>query len=576
MSRTFSCGELKKAKFILSDNVNIAGNEFENLSKAGGEVEGDIYQIKPGARILKINSKDDFINLLEKKSDGNLKYRQIGKNGETSVLAPISDSDYKEILDNIKETYDGISIDKKVLNELTKEERELLGAEEGVKILNKDVLTNISKGEENTSYREGFKANGTELSKEMKEVASKAYMDGGVISGKIAEFPMYNFSSDPDSGLSFYNDEDISDEVKKFTEASKELKTNNLIIAEGAFNKIKTDKSLIVSNGDCFKTKVLCEEALGRSISHKEYIECLSLYAEGSSKVDTESYDKAYSKLKENVIKGVQINSDGSFDRPILYAEDRELITNVSKESLHMEKMAWNHAISKADDSQKELLSEMAKIKLNSYQQTHLDNKLDDIVTYSIGDMEVKFYSHKTTDLINSATEPQTDSSNNPGVRVTISKAFNSAKDSLNSAKEATRNAASNSIDTAKRGFNKFSQRLASARNKVAKVYQNTKQDVKDVYRDIKNLPNDVKNVYEYAKTGAQNAYSGAKTSAKNTYNSAKTSVTNISNKAKSHVQRGASKAWSNIKHKVGTILINTGTRLENAGGKIKTTGLNI
>lgn len=439
MSSTFTCGELKKTKFILSSNVNMAGEKFNNLSKTGKDAEGEVYQIKPGANILKINSKDDLINLLEKNSDGNLKYRQIGKNGEASVLAPISDKDYKEILENIKETYDGISIDKKALNELTKEERELLGAEEGIKILNEEVLTNISKGEENTSYRDGVKANRTELSKEMKEIASKAYMEGGVISGKISELPMYNFSTDADSGISFYEDKDITEDVKKFKEASKELQLKNLSISEGVFEKIKTGKSLIVSNGECYKTKRLCEDALGRSVSHKEFMECLSLYADGSSKVNTEAYDKAYSTLKENVIKGVERNGDDPFVRPFLYAEDRNLITNVSKEALHIEKMAWNHAIANANDSQKELLSEMAKIKLNPYQQTHLDNKLDDIVSYSIGDMEVKFFSTKTTDLINSAAEPQADNSTNSSIKVSISQTFESAKSTLDSVKKLLR-----------------------------------------------------------------------------------------------------------------------------------------
>lgn len=273
----------------------------------------------------------------------------------------------------------------------------------------------------------------------MKEIASKAYMEGGVISGKISELPMYNFSTDADSGISFYEDKDITEDVKKFKEASKELQLKNLSISEGVFEKIKTGKSLIVSNGECYKTKRLCEDALGRSVSHKEFMECLSLYADGSSKVNTEAYDKAYSTLKENVIKGVERNGDDPFVRPFLYAEDRNLITNVSKEALHIEKMAWNHAIANANDSQKELLSVMAKIKLNPYQQTHLDNKLDDIVSYSIGDMEVKFFSTKTTDLINSAAEPQVDNSTNSSIKVSISQTFESAKSTLDSVKKTSK-----------------------------------------------------------------------------------------------------------------------------------------
>lgn len=66
MSSTFTCGELKKTKFILSSNANMAGEKFNNLSKTGKDAEGEVYQIKPGANILKINSKDDLINLLEK------------------------------------------------------------------------------------------------------------------------------------------------------------------------------------------------------------------------------------------------------------------------------------------------------------------------------------------------------------------------------------------------------------------------------------------------------------------------------------------------------------------------------
>lgn len=556
MSRTFSCGELKKAKFILSNNVNIAGNEFENLSKSREEDKGDIYQIKPGARILKINSKEDLIKLIEKNSDGNLQYKQTTANDNEKSLAAIQNNEFEKILENIKETYDGISIDKKLLNKLSLEEKELLGGEEGVKILNKEVLTNISKGEENSSYREGFKANGTELSNEMKEISSEAYMNGGVISAKIAEFPMYNYSVNE----TYYNDKDISDDVNKFSEVTRELKPENLMLREGIFSDIKLEKRLIVSNADCYKTKLLCENALGKDISHKEYMECLSLYAKGTSKVDTESYNKAYSKLKQNVMKGIQINSDGTFDRPILYAEDRELITNVSKEALHMEKMAWDYALSKASDSQKELLTEMAKIKLNPYQQTHLDNKLNDIVTYSIGDMEVKFYSKKTTDMINNAVEPQIDNINRTNVRVSISNAFNSAKETFFSIKNSDK-------------VNSATSFLASKRDTIVKVFNTATEDLRsgtnELIEDVKKLPKDLSKAYSSARREATRVYKNTTTNIRSEYNNTTTSI-------KEFITSNSSKAWKGVKKKVGLALINAGESIESTGNKIKTKGQNI
>ncbi len=395
MAKTFSCGDLKNKTFSISSTVDSRGKSVIALSSRGKKDSGDTYKIKPGARILKIESKEDLVKYMKKYSDGKSDYTKMDDVKASETI--------NSILDNMKGTYDGLTIKDDVLQSLEKSEKAIFG-ENSVRILNDEVLANISNNEENTSIRSGFKADATELSNEAKDLFKDLYKEKDDLNKLIASYPDFKLTA-----------LDVS-EMSKINNSIYNLNSDNIQIGLRGDSGVEGSNNITLTIEDCVKSKYMCTDYLGKEVSYEDVVSSLALYHNSLAQLDKERYENSRESVYESVENGIKEalkikQNEYDSDKSIvgikfaggcvtMHSEaadkfQKDIYSSVrdySKESIHIEKRAWDKALSNATDEQKEILSVMAKVKFAPYQQHHIVNATNkgELSSYhSIGDMNI-------------------------------------------------------------------------------------------------------------------------------------------------------------------------------------------
>lgn len=456
MVRTLSCGEMQKNTFKMGTTIKI-GDEIvasftKNKDKSQKDGNSFTYKIKPGARIVKIKNKEDLKELVKQYSD------------KSDILS--STEGQEKFIDHLRKTYEGLSVEPSALKELSDSEKSFFNNEAGIKIFNPLVIT--FGEQENTPFREGFKAKATELTKEMKELSSFVYENGGVISSQLSKNPTSNYNITQEGDKFIYSDkennndiEGLNVEIESIIFAAKKTDLSpftqkELKITHGKCGISSTKDTIEISSSDCLRAKDLCSQNLNRTVTAREVVNCLALYAVGLSETNNDAYEKAYSKLNDNLNLVKDVDDDGRVW--FTYTpKDNKYLYDVSKEVLHKEKMAWNYALQNANEDQKELIKEMAKLSINTHLQTHLDNKLNEAGHYSVGDLNVTFENPHITKMIDSVNQEQDNS-------------FTSKIPTVNDVKNIARGVGSrvNSFKNGtRRGFNWLKTKIKSTKSRA-------------------------------------------------------------------------------------------------------------
>lgn len=369
MTRTLSCGELKQTRFVKGpDGI---------LTKADPKTkDSDTVQLQGGARILKVENKEQVNELLTNNIDP--------KNSKESL---------KEFLRSRE--FDGISIDKKTLATLDDSvAKDLFDSKYGVRVVNDEIFRNTN---EDKSYRTGFKADATEITKRSKEVFSDVYNE---INRNRSLDPVFNRHQIQDyhianiGGEYTFNGYDVTEEIENLKNiVNKNSKKISLVGGKGSA-RVLPNGSIEMSIGDTLRIKNIYTSIYNKNITDEDLVDCLALYAQGLQKSNFSTY-KNVSKKLENLTKQVQPKLENDeYGKPVTsyYIEDHNAILDISKEALHKEKVAWNHAISNSTPEQREVFEAIAKIKFRSDMENHLNNINSREGSYTLGDLNLNYF----------------------------------------------------------------------------------------------------------------------------------------------------------------------------------------
>lgn len=472
MARTMSCGELSGTKFFAdSGKVSLNGKEGKSFAKAKSkDVEAnkksdkpkEVYQLRGGARILKLENKAQYKKFREEM------HKKLGK--DASGL-DINKQSLESVLKQFDGVYDGVIIGK----DLEGRYNDPMLKESGVKIFNDEVLVKVpANGEkvEITPYRDNFKASGTDVSKDMKNLCSEIYNNLDHVKSATAEQDKVKHSVDDKGNITTTEaDGTVKDVTKEIADAKSEVEKQTGEKVEIAEQKDQESKqgdaqgnkqenkqdSTAVSAKDALHVANVCKDMGNEEVRLADVILAMMLYqqtmnnnsvnnyssvnsiakliscifggnkeAEANSGVNTNNVttpstnNVATQNVNDAVVSATtpdagkseitKSNASNIASGQVNSVYDR--LVDAKKEVLHLEKMRWDKAISNAPADKKDEVKEAAKAHIAPLMNEYVLLKESGKGSLNVGDLKITADKNASTDTGSNSTTSTSTGSN--------------------------------------------------------------------------------------------------------------------------------------------------------------------
>lgn len=392
MPRTMSCGELKDTTF--TGNINSKNMADILLSKSKikpDDVEGDnssgqspVYQIKPGARIVKLDDEDSYKSFRAEIA------KKMGK-PESSI--DFNKDTLEGLLTQLNGVYDGVMVSDKLAGKF----QDPFLNESGLRVLNPEVVVNIREEKlEPYMNRDSFNAYGTDVSKTMRELSSDLYNSRDYYLDASARYDnIYSRFARSDEKY-FYNGVEITSSYNDAKNDIQQQFGDSVIIDEKNYMSGVRDGVVRLSSEECMKISSICHDIGYYNVDLKDTMSALKSYYEESEKIPYGLDEQALNKFK-GVISYEKTGVDEfGKDMHKAYATSDQY-SSVSKEKLHKEKQAWDRVISKTPDDKKEIVKEIAKVYMCRQMNEHINVRKGNVEPVYVGDMRIEIKNSRAT-----------------------------------------------------------------------------------------------------------------------------------------------------------------------------------
>lgn len=377
MANTLTCGEMKDTKFFgmkIDENGNMVfvKAKAKKLEKNEGDNAKEVYQIRPGARILRLDDAKDLESF--KKEWG----AKLGKD--------FSNSNLDDVLKAVKGVYDGVMVGNK-LADASKGDNLLENS--GIKILNDEVI--VKEGDPNAekSYRECFKADGGELGREIREATSALNDNIKSMQELVTKYGVSNTSFVHDKGRYMYNGQDIT---KEYQAAVDKISSNEISVNDKVSVSHMHNSEVALSGSECMRIYSVCNSMEGANVSLEQTMQAMAIY----TKVEA---DNLYSR-PNHMLQQIQDDKKGSIvtqndqsSPRVVYEMNHKEATKVTKEALKEQQQMWNKVIEQADPKDKEAFMAVAQAHMCNVMNQHKDVKAnipDKVNLGNLGDISIK------------------------------------------------------------------------------------------------------------------------------------------------------------------------------------------
>lgn len=402
MASTMTCGELKNTTFTKNEGGFEDDLSFKKVKEKSATKQfksndkSKVFQVRPGARIIKLNSKEQYNAFKQELADRmNIPVDQINS--------------IEDILKDKNSIYDGIMIGPKLQGS---GEGPLL-KDGGLKIYNENAIAEwgrntvdgnveISKDAAFESMRSRFKAGGTEITDDMRRLSESLYNDLNKYKNAVDNHTADKYDVSSPEGEERY---------KNFHKSGREIELHIKTISDERFDKTAmitdfnaskaTSDGVYVSAPEIFRVHDTCN-SLGNNIGVNTVASALTIYEHYNHTIPNYNQNVAITNL-ENSLKDMSILA--KFDEEVLKAApptDYEfrapykLINNKTSEDMHREKLIWDKVIQSVKPEHREQLNEIAKVCMANSMQAHLSIKGSQVGSINFGDKKVNFIDGKT------------------------------------------------------------------------------------------------------------------------------------------------------------------------------------
>lgn len=392
MASTMTCGEAKNTTFTKNDSASGDNSSFEKLPQKSAEKHfkanenNKVYQVRPGARIVKLNSKKDYNSFKQELSDRmNIPIDQINS--------------IEDILRAPNSIYDGIMIGPK----LQGSGEEQLLKDGGLKIFNENALAEwgrntvdgnveISKDEVFESMRSGFKAGGTEISDNARKLSEELYnkIDEYKNAVDSNSFDKYNISTA--EGKERYDNFNKNGRMIEISiEKLSDENFDKVIMISDENTSKATSEAVHLSVPEVLRVSDACNSLNNNNIDTTTVASALTMYQHYNNSISNYNQVTAINKL-ETFLK------DASNYGHLLAVKPnensivmRKLMSNVTSENMHREKLIWDKVIQSVKPEHRDQFNEIAKVCMVNSMNTHINIKRSLAESINFGDKKVNF-----------------------------------------------------------------------------------------------------------------------------------------------------------------------------------------
>lgn len=435
MASTMTCGELKNTTFTKIDSTTGDSTSFGKVSQSSAkkhfnaDENNKVYQVRPGARIIKLNNKEQYNSFKQELADRmNIPVDQINS--------------IEDILRDKNSIYDGVMIGPKLQGHVV----DPLLKDGGLKIFNEDALAEwgrntvdgnveISKDAAFEPMRSGFKAGGTEITDDMRRLSESLYKDLSTYKNAVNSYTIdkYDISSS-----------DVKERYEKLEKLEKkgeyDIGSHLKTISDENFDKkitITTDNTskatsneLNISAQEIFRVTDICNSLNKNTIDTKTVTSALAMYQHYNGSISNYNQVAATNKLEtylkntpmdklntflndmskygnisfttpqnNNELKNLFNNGGniltGTINNTELVAPYK-IITNKTSEDMHREKLIWDKVIQSVKPEHREQFNEIAKVCMANSMHAHVNIKGTQTGSINFGDKKVTFTDGKS------------------------------------------------------------------------------------------------------------------------------------------------------------------------------------
>lgn len=402
MASTMTCGELKNTTFTKNEGGFEDDLSFKKVKEKSATKQfksndkSKVFQVRPGARIIKLNSKEQYNAFKQELADRmNIPVDQINS--------------IEDILRDKNSIYDGIMIGPK----LQGSGEDPLLKDGGLKIYNEKAIAEwgrntvdgnveISKDAAMESMRTGFKAGGTEITDDMRRLSTSLYNDLDKYKNAVDSHTPDKYDVSSAEGKERYaNFHKSAREIDLHIKNISDEKFDKTTMITDFNNSKATSDAVYVSAPEIFRVYDTCNSIGNNNIDMNTVASALTMYEHFNHSIPNYNQNVAITNL-ENSLKDMSILAQ--FDEDVLKAapptnyEFRapyKIINDKTSEDMHREKLLWDKVIQSVKPEHREQLNEIAKVCMANSMQSHLNIKGSQVGSINFGDKKVNFIDGK-------------------------------------------------------------------------------------------------------------------------------------------------------------------------------------